>query len=79
MEEVDLQAKDVEEVEEMDMTQGMEMKRRMRMTLCSLLLKIQEKFHPEDWTDGSGEGWVPQEEVDPLLNLIHTTMIHMTG
>ena len=55
MEEVDLQAEDAEEVEEMDMTQGMEMKRRMRMMLHLLLLKIQEKFQPEDWTDGSGE------------------------
>ena len=40
MEEVDLQAEDAEEVEEMDMTQEMEMKRRMKMTLCPLLLKI---------------------------------------
>ena len=40
MEEVDLQAEDTEEVEEMDMTQVMEMKRRMRMMLGPLLLKI---------------------------------------
>ena len=55
VEEVDPQAEDMEEVEEMDMTQGMEMKRRMRMMLRPLLLKIREKFCPEDWTDGSGE------------------------
>ena len=48
MEEVNLQAEDMEEVEEMDMTQGMEMKGRMRMMLHPLLLKIREKFHPED-------------------------------
>ena len=40
MEEVNLQAEDVEVVEEMDMTQAMEMKRRMRMMLHPLLLKI---------------------------------------
>ena len=55
MEEVDLQTEDAEEVEEMDMTQGMERKRRMRRMLHPLLLNIQEKFHPKDWTDGSGE------------------------
>ena len=55
MEEVDLQAKDVAVVEEMDMTQEMEMKRRMRTMLLPLPLKIRERFHPEDWTNGSGE------------------------
>ena len=40
MEEVDLQAEDVAVVEEMDMTQEMEMKRRMRTMLVPLHLKI---------------------------------------
>ena len=40
MEEVDLQAKDMEVVEEMDMTQEMETKRRMRTMLLPLHLKI---------------------------------------
>ena len=43
-EEVDLQAEDVMVVEEMDMTQEMEMKRGMRMMLLPLPLKIQERF-----------------------------------
>ena len=55
MEEVDLQAKDVAVVEEMDMTQEMETKRRIRTMLLPLHLKIQERFPPEDWTNGSGE------------------------
>ena len=40
MEEVDLQAKDVEVVEEMGMTEELEMKRRMRMMLLPLPLII---------------------------------------
>ena len=55
MEEVNLWAEDMEEVEGMDMTQVMEMKRRMRMMLRPLLLKIQERFPPKDWTHGSAE------------------------
>ena len=55
MEEVDLQAEDVVVVEEMDMTQEMEMRRRMGMMLLPLHLKIPEKFPPEDWTNGSRE------------------------
>ena len=55
MEEVDLQAEDVAVVKEMDMTQEMEMKRRMRTMLLPLPLKIQERFSPKDWTNGSGE------------------------
>ena len=40
MEEIDLQAEDVEVVEEMGMTQEMEMKRRMRTMLLPLPLII---------------------------------------
>ena len=40
MEEINLQAEDVEVVEEMGMTQEMEMKRRMRMMLLPLPLII---------------------------------------
>ena len=49
------------------------------MMLCPLLLKIREGFPPEDWTDGSGEGWAPQEEADPWMSLIQTMTIHMIG
>ena len=55
MEEVNLQAEDVAVVEEMDMTQKMQMKRRMKMMLIPLHLKIQERFPHKDWTNGSGE------------------------
>ena len=71
MEEVDLQAEDTEEVEEMGMTQGMEMKRRMRMTLCPLRLKIREKFSPQRldrWIQrmmGAPGGGGPPDEPDP--------------
>ena len=44
-----------EVVEEMGMTPEMETKKRMRMTPLPLPLKIQERFPPEDWTNGSGE------------------------
>ena len=55
MEEVDLQVEDMLVVEEIDMTQEMEMKRRMRTMLLPLHLKIRERFPPKDWTNGSGE------------------------
>ena len=55
MEEIDLQAEDVAVVEEMDMAQEMETKRRMRTMLLPLPLKIRERFPPEDWTNGSEE------------------------
>ena len=55
MEEVNLQAEDVVVVEEMDITQEMEMERRMRAMLLPLHLKIRERFPPKDWTNGSGE------------------------
>ena len=47
MEEVDLQAEDMAVVEEIDMTQEMKMKRKMRTMLLPLHLKIQERFPPK--------------------------------